>query len=603
MKKMIIFLKLYWLRILIWSLILTTAIASAFFVKYCVQNYFAVEPFARRQMAGQMALLLPMFLLVQLIAMPLMIGMQFYFMQGGFAKMFQSKMSLAKANVKWDEVIGMEEGKKDAWELVELLKDRTKLKRTGGKIIKGMLMMGPPGCGKTYLAKAVATECGLPMVSTSGSEFIGMFVGIGTARMKSVFKEARALAQLHGGCLIFIDEIDSFARHRRAETGFGGTMDRNATINQFLTELDGLRQTENNIVVLGATNCDESDLDSAITRPGRLERKINVTRPNLKEREDIFNLYLKSVEWNKEEINVGILARKTIWFSPAEIESMVREASLLSQRNHNTQIEREDIDEAYERVSFGHKSNVIQPEKDKLWTAYHETGHALMYYLLAGEHDVMKATVIPRSGSLGYVFARPKEELYKHTKDYYLTQIKVCLGSYVVEQKKFGTTSSGVGGGSGSDFGQAMRYAHSMVWQYGMGPSGLLGDFASIMSSYGHWTSTSPIGEATKEKLNDDVQKILQQCLKSVQEMVEQNWEAIEIFAQRLYVKEELDYDEIEDIFKQAGIERPPIGREVPDGLASQKEEHIQQIALEKKKKEELRMSASAELKTDDAKA
>ena len=603
MKKAIIFLKLYWLRILTWSLILTVAVAATFFVGYCVKNYFAIEPFSRRQIAGQMALLLPMFLLVQLIAMPLMIGMQFYFMQGGFAKMFQSKMSLAKANVKWDEVIGMEEGKKDAWELVELMKDRTKLKRTGGKIIKGLLMMGPPGCGKTYLAKAIATECGLPMVSTSGSEFIGMFIGIGPARMKSICNVARALAQLHGGCLIFIDEIDSFARHRRAETGFGGTMDRNATINQFLTELDGLRQTENNIVVLGATNCDESDLDSAITRPGRLERKINVTRPNLKEREDIFKLYLKVVEWNKDEIDIAILARKTVWFSPAEIESMVREASLLSQRNHNRQIEREDINEAYERVSFGHKSNVVQPEKDKLWTAYHETGHALMYYLLAGEHDVMKATVIPRSGSLGYVFARPKEELYKHTKDYYLTQIKVCIGSYVVEQKKFGTTSSGVGGGAGSDFAQAMRYAHAMVWSYGMGPSGLIGDFSAIMSSYGVWTSTSPLSEATKEKLNDDVQKVLQQCLKSVQEIVEQHWEAIEDFAQKLYIKEELDYDEIEAVFARAGIERPAPGRDVPDDLSSQKEEHMQKIALEKKQKEELRLSDSNEQKVNEPKA
>ncbi len=583
MKKAIIFLKLYWLRILIWSLILIAVVAATFFVGYCVKNYFAIEPFSRRQIAGQMALLLPMFLLVQLIAMPLMIGMQFYFMQGGFAKMFQSKMSLAKANVKWDEVIGMEEGKKDAWELVELMKDRTKLKRTGGKIIKGLLMMGPPGCGKTYLAKAIATECGLPMVSTSGSEFIGMFIGIGTARMKSIFKEARALAQLHGGCLIFIDEIDSFARHRRAETGFGGTMDRNATINQFLTELDGLRQTENNIVVLGATNCDESDLDSAITRPGRLERKINVTRPNLKEREDIFKLYLKVVEWNKDEIDIAILARKTVWFSPAEIESMVREASLLSQRNHNRQIEREDINEAYERVSFGHKSNVVQPEKDKLWTAYHETGHALMYYLLAGEHDVMKATVIPRSGSLGYVFARPKEELYKHTKDYYLTQIKVCIGSYVVEQKKFGTTSSGVGGGSTTDFGQAIGYAHTMVWSLGMGASGLIGDFAALTQSHGYWPSTTPISEGTKEKLNNDVQNILQECLKEVRHIVDQNWDAIAHFAEQLYVKEELDYDEIEALFKKFKIERPSEFREVPTELASQKEEYVKKMEIEKK--------------------
>jgi len=586
MKKAIIFFKIYWTKILLVLVILAVLTASGFFLRYCIESFGYLENFQRRSIAGQMALLLPMFALVHLVTMPIMLGMQYYFMQGGFAKMGQSKISMAKADVKWDEVIGMEEAKKDAWELIELLKDRSKLKRTGGKIIKGMLMMGPPGCGKTYLAKAVATECGLPIVSASGSDFIGMFIGIGTSRLKSLFKKARTLAEIHGGCLIFIDEIDSFARHRRAETGFGGTMDRNATINQFLTELDGLRKTENNIVVLAATNSNETDLDAAILRPGRLERKINVTRPNLKEREALFNLYLGKVDYNKEEIDLSILARKTVWFSPAEIESMVREAALLSQRNHHKHIEKEDIGEAYERVSFGQKSNVIQPEKDKLWTAYHETGHALLYYLLAGEHDVMKATVIPRSGSLGYVFARPREEQHKHTKDYFLTEIKVCLGSYAVEQKKFGTTSSGVGGGAASDFGQAMKYAHVMVWSLGMGNSGLIGDF-SVLSSSSGYSSTSLIAEATKEKLNNDVQQILQQCLKEVRQIVDQNWDAIVCFAEQLYVKEELDYDEIEEIFQRFNIVRPSEFREVPGELVSQKEDHIKRMEIEKKEKEQ----------------
>lgn len=599
MRKFMIFIKVYWLRILVWTLILAAAVVAGFFVNYCVQSFNMVENFSKRQIAGQMALLLPMFLLVQLIAAPIMIGLQMYFMQGGFAKMFQSKTSLSKANVKWDEVIGMEEAKKDAWELVELLKDRKKLKRVGGKIIKGMLMMGPPGCGKTYLAKAIATECGLPLVSASGSEFIGIFIGIGTARIKSIFKQARAQAQIHGGCLIFIDEIDSFARHRRSETGFGGTMDRNATINQFLTELDGLRKTENNIVVLAATNCGEEELDSAIIRPGRLERKIHVKRPNLKEREDVFKLYLGKVDYNKETIDLSILARKTVWFSPAEIDSMVREASLLAQRNHNDQIEREDINEAYERVSFGQKSNLVLPEIDKLWTAYHETGHALIYYLLAAEHDVMKATIIPRAGALGYVFARPKDEMYSQTKEHYLSDIKVSLGSYVVEQKKFGLTTSGVGGSPSSDFGQAITTAQYMVWSLGMGPSGIIGDFYSLMTAHG----SRSVSDATKERLNNDVQEILQSCLREVQEIVDRYWATIEVFAQRLYIKEELDYDEIEEIFSGAGLTRPSSSfGNLPENLVVEKAAHMKVVEAEKAAKEKARKQKLALLEQEDSK-
>ncbi|HSV43109.1 MAG TPA: hypothetical protein VLJ10_01015, partial [Candidatus Bathyarchaeia archaeon] len=314
--------------------------------------------------------------------------------------------------------------------------------------------------------------------------------------------------------------------------------------------------------------------------------KINVTRPNLKEREDIFKLYLSRVDYNKETVDISILARKTVWFTPAEIESMVREASLLSQRNHHAQIEKDDIGEAYERVTFGQKSNVIQPEKDKLWTAYHEAGHAIIYYLLAAQHDVMKATIIPRRGALGYVFARPKEELFQETKEEYLTDIKIALASYVVENKKFGTTASGVGGGSRSDFGQALSTAHHMVWSLGMGPSGLIGDFSSTMWSWGHWSSNTPISEEMKTKLDNDVQLILQECLKQTKEIIDRHWEAVDYFAQQLYVKEELDYDEIEAIFNSRfHLQRLINDRSIPAELAQQKQDF--QKIVEQKKAEE----------------
>ena len=557
MRKFIIYLKLNWLKITLGIFGLAILIGAFLFTRYCVTNYFAMEEFSRRQISGQMALLLPMFVIVHLLSMPIMFGMQYYFMHGG--GMGKISFPKSKANVKWDDVIGLENAKKEAWELVKLLKDRALLKAVGGKIIKGTMMIGPPGCGKTYLAKAISAESGLPILSTVGSEFVGMFVGQGTARMKSLFKQARGMAELEGGCIIFIDEIDSFARPRGADMGFGGgRMDMNATINQFLTEMDGLRNTENNIVVLAATNVPEHELDSAIMRAGRFDRKINVTKPNLKERAEIFKLYLSRVKTD-DAINTDILARKTVWFSPAEIESMVREASLIGMRESRSAINMKDLGDAYERVAFGQKSNIVLSDDEKYWTAYHEAGHAIIYYLIHPTDDVLKASVIPRGGALGYVFARPSEEMHCPTKDYMLADIKVFIASYVVELKKFGKTSGGVGGGPSADFYKAMQQARAMVWNYGMGQSGLIGDFSALT---GGPQSMSHISEKTKEALDADIQSILQTCLKDVKEIIDANWEAVTYLAEELHKKEELDYDELEVIFNKFNLkpaDRPSI--------------------------------------------
>lgn len=541
-NKFKVYVKLYWLHTLLGLLLIGALVFSTMFVLYAVKNYFLLEEFSRRQISGQMALLLPMFIIVHLVSLPIMLGMQYYFLQGG--GMGNVNIEKSKPNVKMNDVIGMQEAKQEAWELVKLLKDRALLKSVGGKIIKGTLMVGPPGCGKTYLAKAIATECGLPLLPTVGSEFVGMFVGQGTARMKTLFKQARALAKLEGGCIIFIDEIDSFARPRGADTGFGGgRLDMNATINQFLTEMDGLRNTENNIAIIAATNVDPSELDSAIMRAGRFDRKITVTKPNLKERELMFRHYLAKVK-TTGDVKADILARKTVFFSPAEIESMVREASLIALRDSRDTMQNKDLSEAYDRVAFGQKSNIVLNDEEKRNTAYHETGHALIYYLIHPTDDVMKATVIPRSGAAGYVFARPAEEIYAKNRDHLLADIKVSVASYAVEMRKFGKTTTGVGGGRGSDFYTALQIAHNMVWRFGMGKSGLIGDYHALTGQF-----SLLISEKTKQTLDEDTQDILQSCLKDVKEIVEKNWEAVECFAQELYAKGELDYDEIHAIF------------------------------------------------------
>ncbi len=558
MRKFFIFLQVHWIKVLIIAVLAAGVIFSVLFLKYCLENFFMLEGFTRRQMSAQMALLVPMFVIVHLISMPLMIGLQYYMMQGGLSRMFSTKIDIARVKVKWNEVIGMESAKREAWEIVKLLKDRNLVKAIGGRIVKGTLMIGPPGCGKTYLAKAIATECGLPLLPAVGSDFVGIFVGQGASQMKSLFKQARAIARIEGGCLIFIDEIDSFARPRQAERGFGGATSHNATINQFLTEMDGLRQTENNIVVLAATNVDEHELDSAVMRAGRFDRKIYVTRPNLKERKLMFDFYLKKVKAGPD-VRSEILARRCLWFTPADISNMVREASLIAARDRREGISGKDLSEAYDRVVFGMKSNIVMNDKEKRWTAYHEAGHAIIGYLLHPTDDIIKASIIPRKGALGMVYRRPAEELFCSDRDELLADIKVMVAAYAAERVKFGKTSQGVGGGVGADFHNAMRVARHMVLSFGMGDSGLVGDF--LNQSY-WYREDAFVSEKTKQTLDADIQAILQGCIREVEDLLRGKMDLLDYFARQLYEKEELEYDEIEAIFNKFGLKpltRPPL--------------------------------------------
>lgn len=537
-KKAMMYFKMYWVKIVVIDVIL-------FVVVLAIQGMASLESYYRNITLATMPVQL---LMVSLNAI-IFVYMYMIFMRGGFSKLSNKlKVHGEFVNVKWSDVIGMENVKEEAMEVVQLIRDRARIKKIGGKILRGILMLGPPGCGKTYLAKAIATESGLPFVSMSGSEFVEIFVGVGAARVRALFKKARELAYGYGGCIIFIDELDAIAR-KRVFSAFGGTEETNSTQNQMLAEMDGLQELkdksgeprpEQNIIVIGATNAPEDTLDRALRRPGRFDRIINIERPGLEDREKLFAYYLGKVEYDKS-LDIARLARKAVYKSPADIENIVKEAALVATRNGRDALKLEDISEAMERIDIGLKRKITMTAHERELTAYHEAGHAAVTYILHPTNDVFKISIVPRKDTLGVVYTQPKEELYNETKDKLLADIKVSLAGYAAEKMRFNTTSSGVS----ADFRNAMHVAHAMVWRIGMSDAGFLGDYTAIPDGQ--------LSDSMKEKLNQETQKIFQQCLKDVESLLVKEKPILERLVKELLAKEELEYDEVEAIFQEYG--------------------------------------------------
>ncbi len=485
------------------------------------------------------------------------------FMRGGFAKLDKAPIKGRDVSIRWDDVIGMHDVKQEAIEVVQLIKDRAKVTKMGGSVIKGLLMLGPPGCGKTYLAKAIATEADLPFISMSGSEFVEVFVGVGASRVRKLFKKARFLAYGYGGCIVFIDEIDAIGRSRTFS--FMGGQETNSTLNQVLAEMDGLKGKEENIVVIGATNAHEQHLDQALLRPGRFDRKIIVALPSQEDREDLFRFYLNKVK-AEENLDLGRLARRAVWKTPADIANIVKEAALIATRNKRQAIGLKDISEAFERVDLGIKHRMTVTPKEKEMTAYHESGHLIVNFLKAPSKTVFKASIIPRRGTLGVVWSPEREELHSKSRGQLLEDIMIKLGGYVAEKIRYGTTTTGVGGGAGSDFTQAMAIAHSMVWSYGMGKSGLIGDYTVLLRARDIRGNEirDMLSEDFRQTLNRDTNEILTQCLAEVEKTLKDNKQILERFAKELLKREELEYDEIIAIFKEYGYDEAVYNTEAP---------------------------------------
>jgi len=561
-RKIKLFFKRHWIALIAAVLVAVIGISFIFFLNSAIRAWVTSESYFKKSALAQYGLFFYIFLVLQLISLPLSGALWLWMMRGGYMQFTQiGKKAVEGKNIRihWQDVIGMDEAKEEANEVVRLVTDRAKLQAIGGKILRGILMIGPPGCGKTYLAKAIATEANMPFISMSGSEFIEMFVGVGASRIRKLFKQARQLAYAEGGCIIFVDELDAVGAQRAVDRGFGGQTESNTTLNQLLVEMDGLKEKDDNIIIIGATNAPESFLDPALLRPGRFDRKIYVDFPNLEEREKLFEYYLKEVKYDPT-IDRKRLARLTVGNSPADIASLVRESALIAVRNRKDIISMKEISEAYDRIEMGIKHKIVFSQSDREKIAFHEAGHALAMYFLAPHKDVFKATILARGGALGFVMPQPREEIHVRTKEQYLSDIKVSLGSYAAERLKLNDTTSGVS----QDFYTAMWIAHNMVWRWGMGKSGLIGDYSllnTMQAELGVFKGerASFISEKLKEQLNNDVQQILTDCLREVEELLRKESALLDRFAQELLAKDELNYDEIEAIFKEFGKSRPAI--------------------------------------------
>ncbi len=483
--------------------------------------------------------------LVNVLPIVILVGAAFFFIskQMGSANKSmdfgksRARLSEDSKKVTFNEVAGLTEEKEEVQELIDFLKNPKKFTSMGARIPKGVLLQGPPGTGKTLLARAVAGEANVPFYYISGSDFVELFVGVGASRVRDMFKQAKHNAP----CLIFIDEIDAVGRQRGAGLG-GGHDEREQTLNQLLTEMDGFGANEG-IIIIAATNRPDV-LDPALLRPGRFDRQITVNLPDVKGREEILEVHAKGKIFAKS-VNLSNIAKRTIGFSGADLENLLNEAALLAVRKGKKCISMVEIDEAHDRVLMGpakvsHKYN----DREKKTVAYHEAGHAVIGIKLEGANEVQKITIIPRGQAGGYNLMLPKEETYLSTKTELLDSISGLLGGRVAEELMFHEVTTG----AHNDFEKATKIARAMVTEYGMsdlGPVQFEQQEGSVFLGRDYNKSRNFSSQVAFE-IDQEQRKIINECYEIAKKIISENMDLLNLIAEALLEKETITKEQID---------------------------------------------------------
>lgn len=505
-----------------------------------------------------------MSIFVSWFPMLLLIGVWVFFMRqmqgggrGGAFSFGKSRARMLDENtnqITFVDVAGCDEAKEDVQELVDFLRDPSKFQKLGGRIPRGVLMVGSPGTGKTLLAKAIAGEAKVPFFSISGSDFVEMFVGVGAARVRDMFENAKK----HAPCIIFIDEIDAVGRQRGAGLG-GGNDEREQTLNQMLVEMDGFESGQG-VIVIAATNRPDV-LDPALLRPGRFDRQVVVPLPDIRGREQILKVHMRKVPLSPN-VDATVLARGTPGFSGADLANLVNEAALFAARRNGRTVDMSDFEKAKDKIIMGaERRSIVMPEEERKNTAYHESGHAIVARLLPKTDPVHKVTIIPRGRALGVTMQLPETDRYSMDKGRLLSTIAVLFGGRIAEEIFMDQMTTG----ASNDFERATAIARDIVTRYGMtdelGPMVYAENEGEVFLGRSV-TKTTHMSEATMQKVDTEIRRIIDEQYSVARKILEDNRDKVEVMTSALLEWETIDADQIDDIIEG----RPPRPPKTPQG-------------------------------------